>query len=56
MGADSSAENTQIPQIYLPKPKSLEFQERKASLGIHSPRKLELDFLTNPLDNFTNEK
>jgi hypothetical protein len=42
MGADSLAKNTQnapefICPICLPKPKSLEFWWKKASLGIRSP-------------------
>ena len=42
MGADSSAENTPntpkfICPIFLPKPKSLGFQWKKASLGVRSP-------------------
>ena len=41
MGSDSSAENTQnAPKLFfpicLPKPKSLEFQWKKASLGVRS--------------------
>ena len=42
MGVDSLAENTQngpefICPICLPKPKSSEFQWKKASLGVRSP-------------------